>query len=143
MNHFFKSVVTKSSLYYTVIVSLFSFIVLISNTSEESLAVDPARILWFLPFCICFGIANTVLKYKEVGALTRWSVHFVLTVAGAFLFIILPADLDAGSGNFMGMFFVLAIYFIGVLFSAILTSRIKKSIKQDNELKSKTKRSHI
>jgi hypothetical protein len=39
----------------------------------------------------------------------------------------------------MGFVFITVLYIIGVLFSAILTSRIKKSIKADKELKSKIK----
>ncbi len=142
MNQFFKNVVSKSTLYYTVIVALFSFIVLISNSSEETISVDPARILWFLPFCICFAIANTVLEYKSIEAVTRWLVHFISTAGGAYLFIILPAELDTGSGNFMGLVFILIIYLVGVFFSALLSSRIKKSLKQDREIKSNANKSH-
>jgi FtsH-binding integral membrane protein len=76
-----------------------------------------------------------------VDAITRWAVHFVLTVAGAFLFIILPAKLNSGSGNFMGIVFIIAIYFVGVLLTAVLSSRIKKTIKQDKDLKSRPKTS--
>lgn len=141
MNRFFKNVVTKSTLYYTIIIAVFNLVVLITNSSEETVFVDPKRILWFLPFCICFAIANTVLQYKNVDAITRWAVHFVLTVAGAFLFIILPAKLNSGSGNFMGIVFIIAIYFVGVLLTAVLSSRIKKTIKQDKDLKSRSKTS--
>lgn len=138
MNQFFKNVVAKSTLYYTVIVAVFSMVILITNSSEETVFVNPARILWFLPFCICFAIANTVLQYKNIEAITRWAVHFILTVISAFLFVILPAELNTGSGNFMGVMFIIAIYLAGVLLTAILSSRIKKTIKQDKDLKSKS-----
>ena len=69
MKEFFKKVINKSTLYFTVIVALFSFIVLIANSSEETVSVDPARILWFLPFCICFAIANALMHYKNKGLL--------------------------------------------------------------------------
>ena len=135
MNLFLKKVIQKSTLYYTLIVTFFSIIVLITNSSEDTISIDPSRTLLFFPFCVCFALANTLLQYKNIEAVTRWLVHFVLTVLSAFIFIILPADLNSGSGNFMGLVFILVIYFIGLLFSAILSSRIKKSIKLDNELK--------
>ena len=139
MNRFFKQVVYGTTLYYSIIVTVFSIIVLLANSAEKTISLDPIRILCFLPFCICFAIGNALLKYKNVEAITRWSVHFVLTVGGAFLFIILPAKLNTSSGNFMGFVFITVLYIIGVIFSAILTSRIKKSIKADKELKSKIK----
>ena len=141
MKLFIKSVTTKTSLYYTFIVTLFSIIVLLSNTSAENISLDPSRVLWFLPFCICFAISNTVLKYKNIESVTRWAIHSILTITSAFLFIILPADLNTSSGNFMGIILIIAIYLFGILLSAILSSRIKKSIKQDNELKSKKTKS--
>lgn len=141
MSNFFKKVINKSALYYTIIVAVFSIIVLLSNSDKETVFVDPARILYFLPFCVCFAIANTVLQYKTIEAITRWLLHFVLTVLGAFLFIILPANLDSSSGNFMGIILILAIYLVGVLFSVILTSRIRKSLKQDKELIGMSKKS--
>ena len=138
MNRFFNKVLGKSTLYYTIIVAVFNIAVLITNSSDETIFVNPSRILWFLPFSICFAVANTVLQYKNIEAITRWGIHFVLTVVSAFLFIVLPADLNTDSGKFMGFIFISAIYIVGVLFTAILTSRIKKTINQDIQLKSKS-----
>ena len=139
MNNFAKNVIYKSCIYYTISVALFSIIVLFSNSSEETISLDPSRILLFLPFCICFAIANTVLKYKNIEAVTRWLIHSVLTIGSAFLFIILPADLESSSGNFMGIVFIIVAYLIGVLFIKILSSRVKKTLIQDKELKTKSK----
>ena len=137
MNNFFKSVINKSGIYYTISVAIFSIIMLFSNSTADTVSMDPSRILLFLPFCICFAIANTVLKYQNVEAFTRWLIHSVLTIGSAFLFIILPADLETSSGNFMGIVFIIVAYLIGVLFIKILSSRVKKTLIQDKELKSK------
>ena len=139
MNKFAKNVIYKSCIYYTISVALFSIIVLFSNSSEETISLDPSRILLFLPFCICFAIANTVLKYINIEAVTRWLIHSVLTIGSAFLFIILPADLESSSGNFRGIVFTIVAYLIGVLFIKILSSRVKKTLIQDKELKTKSK----
>ena len=139
MKQFIKSVITRSTLYYTISVSIFCIMVLFTNASDDSIATDPARLLLFLPFCVCFGLANTVMSYKNIEAFTRWLVHAILTILSAFIFIILPSGINTDSGNFMGFVIIVAIYLFGVLFSAILTARVRKTIKEDKELTKNSK----
>lgn len=138
MKSFFKSVLNKSTLYYTVIIVLFTFVFLINNSAESEISLDPSRILLFLPFSISFAIANTLLTYKNIEAVTRWGVHFALTVISAFLFIILPADLPTSSGNFIGIVMIIVAYIIGVLIFAFFARRVKNTLQEDKKLK-KTK----
>ena len=138
MKSFFKSVLNKSTLYYTVIIVLFTFVFLINNSAESEISLDPSRILLFLPFSILFAIANTLLTYKNIEAVTRWGVHFALTVISAFLFIILPADLPTSSGNFIGIVMIIVAYIIGVLIFAFFAGRVKNTLQEDKKLK-KTK----
>ena len=140
MKQFFSNVIRKTTLYYSIIIIVFSSLVLFANSSESTITLDPSRILLFLPFCIALAIANTLLGYKdEVEAITRWSVHFVLTTLGAFLFIILPADLASSSGNFIGLVIVIALYMVGVLLYNIIGRRIRRTIEQDKQLRSRSK----
>ena len=138
MKSFFKSVLNKSTLYYTVIIVLFTFVFLINNSAEAEISLDPSRILLFLPFSILFAIANTLLTYKNIEAVTRWGVHFALTVISAFMFIILPADLPTSSGNFIGIVMIIVAYIIGVLIFAFFARRVKNTLQEDKKLK-KTK----
>lgn len=138
MKSFFKSVLNKSTLYYTVIIVLFTFVFLINNSAESEISLDPSRILLFLPFSILFAIANTLLTYKNIEAVTRWGVHFALTVISAFLFIILPADLPTSSGNFIGIVMIIVAYIIGVLIFAFFARRVKNTLQEEKKLK-KTK----
>ena len=138
MKSFFKSVLNKSTLYYTVIIVLFTFVFLINNSAESEISLDPSRILLFLPFSILFAIANTLLTYKNIEAVTRWGVHFALTVISAFLFIILPADLPTSSGNFIGIVMIIVTYIIGVLIFAFFARRVKNTLQEEKKLK-KTK----
>jgi hypothetical protein len=135
MKSFFKSVLNKSTLYYTIIIVLFTFVFLVNNSAESGISLDPSRILLFLPFSISFAIANTLLTYKNIEAFTRWGVHFALTVISAFIFIILPADLPTSSGNFIGMVMIVAIYLIGVLIFNFFARRVKKTLQEDKVLK--------
>lgn len=136
MKNFIKSFICRASVYYSAIVIVFSFIVLLSHPDDASIALDPRRILFIFPFCACFAIANTTLKYKNIQAVTRWLVHIVLTVGGAFLFLILPAELTSSSGNFMGFFIILVVYFLGVAIFALFRKRIRSTIEEDKKLKS-------
>jgi hypothetical protein len=63
----------------------------------------------------------------------------VLTVCGAFVFLILPAGLEASSGNFMGFALILFVYIVGVLIFALFKKRVKAAIAEDKKLTKKQK----
>lgn len=140
MKQFFKSAAIRTALYYTILIVIFSFTVLLTNSNESSISLDPSRILMFVPFCLSFAVANTLLRYKQIEAVTRWMVHFTLTVLSAFLFIILPAELPTSSGNFIGFVLILVIYFVGVLLNVVINKRIRNTLKEDKLLKAQSRK---
>ena len=139
MKHLLKKIFLFSTVYYTIGILAFCSIMIISHTSESSLSLNPSRILYIYPFCLAFAAANVILKHSNMQVVARWILHFLLTVAGAYLFIIIPAELEASSGNFMGLMIILALYLVGVVFSALLSKRIKSAIREDAEIKKNLK----
>lgn len=139
MKNFISQSIRKATLYYTILIVTFSLIMLISNSSEDIISLDPTRVMLFLPFCFSFAIANTTLQQKSIEAVTRWGVHFALTVISAFLFIILPAKLQSSSGNFIGLMIIIVLYFFGILLYNLFSHRIKATLEQDKRLKSQIK----
>lgn len=134
MKKFCKSALVKSAIYFTIATIIFSLLVLFGNSGAEQIALDPQRVLCIYPFCLIFGIANTLVVNKNIDGAVRWIVHAVLTVCGAFLFLILPAGLEGSSGNFMGFALILFIYGIGILFYALITKRVRAAIAEDKKL---------
>lgn len=139
MKQFIKSVVSKATAYYTVAVLIFSIVMLISFSGEDSISLDPYRVICILPFCLCLAIANTTLRYDKIGTVAIWIIHFAMTVLGAFIFLILPAELPESSANFMGFILILTAYIIGVLLYALFSRRIKNAIKEDSKLKNQAR----
>ena len=134
MKKFCKTASVKSAIYFTIATIIFSLLVLFGNSGAEQIALDPQRVLCIYPFCLIFGIANTLVVNKNIDGAVRWIVHAVLTVCGAFLFLILPAGLEGSSGNFMGFALILFIYVIGVLFYALINKRVRAAIAEDKKL---------
>lgn len=134
MKKFCKTALVKSAIYFTIATIIFSLLVLFGNSGAEQIALDPQRVLCIYPFCLIFGIANTLVVNKYIDGAVRWIVHAVLTVCGAFLFLILPAGLEGSSGNFMGFALILFIYGIGILFYALITKRVRAAIAEDKKL---------
>lgn len=134
MKKFCKAAMVKSAIYFTIATIIFSLLVLFGNSGAEQIALDPQRVLCIYPFCLIFGIANTLVVNKNIDGAVRWIVHAVLTVCGAFLFLILPAGLEGSSGNFMGFALILFIYGIGILFYALITKRVRAAIAEDKKL---------
>lgn len=139
MKQLLKKTLCFSTIYYTLAIIAFSTIMLISHTDESSLALDPSRILYIYLFCLSFATANVILKHTNMQAIARWILHLILTVAGAYMFIILPADLESSSGNFMGLMIILALYVVGVLLTLLFSVRIKRAMREDAEIKKNSK----
>lgn len=134
MKKFCKTASVKSAIYFTIATIIFSLLVLFGNSGAEQIALDPQRVLCIYPFCLIFGVANTLVVNKNIDGAVRWIVHAMLTVCGAFLFLILPAGLEGSSGNFMGFALILFIYVIGVLFYALINKRVRAAIAEDKKL---------
>lgn len=139
MKQLLKKTLCFSTIYYTLAIIAFSTIMLISHTDESSLALDPSRILYIYLFCLSFATANVILKHTNIQAVARWIIHLILTVAGAYMFIILPADLESSSGNFMGLMIILVLYVVGVLLTLLFSVRIKRAMREDAEIKKNAK----
>ena len=139
MKQLIKKTLSLSTIYYTVAVIAFSAIMMFSHSSESTLSLDPTRIMYVYPFCLSFAIANVILKHTDIQIVWRWVLHFALTVIGAYLFIILPADLGASSGNFMGLMIIFALYAVGALVTMLFSKRIKNAIREDKEIKQSAK----
>ena len=134
MKKFCKTASVKSTIYFTIATIIFSLLVLLGNSGAEQIALDPQRVLCIYPFCLIFGVANTLVVNKNIDGAVRWIVHAVLTVCGAFIFLILPAGLEGSSGSFMGFALILFIYVIGVLFYALINKRVRAAIAEDKKL---------
>ncbi len=139
MKQLLKKTICLSTIYYTVSIIAFSAIMLISHAEESALSLDPSRILYIYLFCLSFAAANVILKHTNMQAVARWILHLVLTVAGAYMFIILPADLESSSGNFMGLMIILALYVVGALLTILFSVRIKNAMREDAEIKKGSK----
>ena len=139
MKQLLKKTLCLSTIYYTLAIVAFCTIMLISHSDESALALDPSRILYIYLFCLSFAAANVILKHTNMQAVARWILHLILTVAGAYLFIILPADLESSSGNFMGLMIIFALYTVGVLITILFSVRIKKAMREDAEIKQNSK----
>lgn len=140
MKNKLKKIFTLSTAYYSIAIIAFCAVMLIAHSNKSSLSLDPSRMLYIYPFCLSFAIANVILKHTEIQSFFRWLLHFILTVMGAYLFIILPAKLEESSANFMGLMLIFAAYFVGVLLTLLFTKRIKNAMREDAEIRKNTKK---
>ena len=139
MKQLLKKILCLSTIYYTLAIIAFCTVMLISHNSESAISLDPSRILYIYLFCLSFAAANAILKHTNMQAGARWILHLILTVTGAYLFIILPADLESSSGNFMGLMIIFALYVVGVLLTILFSARIKNTMREDAEIKQSSK----
>lgn len=139
MKEFFKKVTLRACVYYTILVGIFSLVLIFMYSAEDTdLALDPTRVLLFLPFCVSLATAGAVLKGDKMSAPARWFLHAILVIGGAFLFLLLPANMP-GAQNLVGFFLIAIAYTFFALFYAIFKKRIRTSIEEDKVLREKSK----
>ena len=142
MKKFCKSASARSAIYFTIATIIFCLLVLFGNSGADQISLDPKRVICIYPFCLLFAIANTLVTYKNLDGALRWILHATLTVCGAFLFLILPAEFGAGSSNLMGFALILFIYILSVIIYALINRRVKSAIAEDRQLSDISKKSN-
>ena len=139
MSEFIKKALVRTCVYFTVVVSVFSLVLLFMYSSgDTALALEPLRVILFVPFSLCFATANVLFKTESISKATRWFLHALLTICGAFFFLLLPAKMT-GSQNLVGFVLIAIAYLIFVVFFTLFKKRVKESAAEDRILREKSK----
>ena len=127
MKNFIRKTAVRTVSYYTLLTVSFAFVMLAMYAgSEEGVNISAGRTLLFLPFSVCFAVANTLLGCERPNPIGRWLLHCILTVIPGYFCIILPATSDTtGSERLIGFVIVLVFYLISLLVVALIRKRIK------------------
>ncbi len=86
---FAKHIALWSCVYYTAATFFILFLYFILNT-DLSGGMQVGALIAILPFAVLFSAANTVYRHTKLGLAARVSIHYVLTVGGAFVCLYLP-----------------------------------------------------
>ena len=114
-----------SSAYFTVITLLLLFA---QALQEDTRYVTPSRFLLIYPFGVMMALGNLILTAKKMKLSAKTALHYLVTVASFYLFLLLPAS---NSGNPFTLILILtAIYFI--IAAPIVIVRYLKN-KKENE----------
>ena len=84
-----KRIALFSCVYYTLFTFIILFLYFALNT-DLSKGMHPVALIAILPFSFCFASANALYRHTSFRKAIRLSLHFLLSVGGAMLFLYLP-----------------------------------------------------
>lgn len=131
-----KKTFTTACVIFTVLVALYSLInlALYGSDSDSYLALSSLRVFLFFPFSLAVSFANSLFEVRSLDGWLKVALHFIITMAAAFLCLVLPISADTTpSAMLMGMFLFLLLYVLVAAVLGILRSRRKReeNAKQD------------
>ena len=134
---FIKKTLFRATVIFTVIVSVFSLVImLIYSGNEEGANLSALRVFLILPFSLLLGAAETVRRDTKLSAPLKLLIHALLTVPSAYLLLVLPADSDSGaksSDRFMHFIFTALIYAVAVLAVFLIGKAVRKTVEEDRK----------
>lgn len=129
-----KQVLTRSCVLFTVMVALYSLInlVLYSSNSESFLALSSLRVFLFYPFSLLLSLSYPLFFCAKLDAWLRTVLHYMITMVGVYLFLILPLGLSKVSGALMGLLLFTFLYILLALIFFFIHGKLhKKSTAED------------
>ena len=122
-----KHIAIFTCVYYTATTFFILLLYFILNNDLTN-GVHPLALVCFLPFSLAFSCANTIYTKTALSLFPRLSLHYLLTVGGAMLFLYLPnkvADQKATAGLLLWLVLTVVYALImGVILG--VKSRIKR-----------------
>lgn len=131
MKDFTKRIFIRTSIYFTVLTFIYALSNLLANGSPENGGLISSLLtVMFFVFSILFALANELLRSPTRRVL--WvTLHAIITGAGFYFFIILPARIS-GTTALVGMLLYYSVY---AIVAAILLTRATRAKKKKNREK--------
>lgn len=117
-----KYLLLWSSAYFTAI----TLLLLIPQAFQPDTYVAPLKFLLIYPFAVIMALGNLVIKAPSLKLGAKTLLHCVMTIGGAYLFLILPSK---GSANALVVLAVFALVYFAVAAPILIVKkrRLKKA----------------
>lgn len=107
-----------------------------TDSADVETVISPFSFIMLFPFALCLACAGIIRGLDKISSAAGLAAHFVLTTAGACLFIFLPAGVFAASRTALVILFAyLIVYVLAMLVSALIRSAAKRSLEEESSRK--------
>ncbi len=131
----FKHWLTESCILYSILVIFINLIYLIADSDPN---FPTSRTLLLVPAAMVISLATSIRTSEKITGVLRWMLHCPVTVAGCYLFIVLPIyDEQSGAEKLVGLVTVLVVYLIVVLLLSLTLKKVRDAVKEDKKYRKK------
>lgn len=134
---YFKRILIHTCIYFTTTTFLLLFLYFALSLDLTS-GIQPVAQICILPFSFLLAVANIFFKYAtDWGIGWRVSIHYALTLGGAFLCLYLPNKGDAAAKQGLIIFVIMTVLY-AVVMSILLgiSARIHRVTRDEARYKS-------
>ena len=122
---YLKKILIHSCIYFSVTTFLLLFLYF-ALSLDLSTGIHPAAQICIFPFSFLLATANVFFKYaQDWGIGWRVSIHYCLTLGGAFVCLYLPNKTDGATGSQGLVLFVVMTVLYAVIMGVILGIRAR------------------
>ena len=129
-----KKTAISSCVGFTLLVALYSFIMVLIYNASEGIYMSPATVLLLYPFSFFFSFANNVARETKIKLSLKLLIHFLLVISGFGFFILLPqSNTIKPSAITVVFFFAIFLYIVCAAVFLAIRSNIKRKNEQNKE----------
>lgn len=112
-----KKTFSTACVIFTCLVALYSLVnlALYGENTDSYLALSSLRVFLFFPFSLLLAFGSHILNAKRLDIWLRVILHYILTITGAYLFLILPMGEMKATATMMGLFLFTVLYIVSSL----------------------------
>ena len=127
-----KQVISHSSVYFTMITAVYTFLVILTNVSDDRILVSAWQILFNFLFSILAAIGGIFLRTERISRGPGVLIHYAVLLFGFYTCYLLPLGMK-GVQVFIGIFAFTACWAIIMGIRALILSRFRANSKKASE----------
>ncbi len=129
---FIKNLLTRSCVYFTLIMLAYIIIAAVINVTDDNLLLNAGRTVLFYVFALLLSLANGILSIGRLSGALRLILHYLIVMFAFYACLMLPLSMRA-SGIIVGLVIFTIIYFVVVGIVAIFRSKFRKNLEKSQD----------
>ena len=129
---FLKSLLGDTSVYFTLLASGYSAMMMIVNVKEPEVLLRASTLLFLALFALLAALGSGVLRLSSLSGGVRRVLHYVILALAFYLCLLLPAGMRAPH-VLVGLVLFTAVYWIVAGIVHLFAARFRKNSEQTEE----------
>ena len=128
----FKQVVSHASIYFTMITAVYTFLVIMTNVTDDRILINAVQILFNFLFSILAAVGGIFLRTEKIARGLGVLIHYAILLFGFYTCYLVPMSMT-GVRAFVGIFVFTVVYGAVMGIRALILSRFRANSKKASD----------